>query len=266
VTAPHLIDTHAHLDDDRFSADLAAVLERARGVGVCRIVAVATTWESCLRGQELAAAHPGILSPTAGIHPNNVAQSAPEDWDRVADLVRQKRAVALGETGLDRHWHETPFPQQEDYFARHLALAREMGLSVIIHCRECEADIVRMLREDFDRHGPVKGVMHSFCGTKATADACLAMGLHLSFAGMLTYKNAQDIRDVAKTLPLDRLLVETDCPYLAPVPVRGKRNEPSFVAHTAACLASLLGVSVEMLADRTTANALALFGLPPLAA
>jgi TatD DNase family protein len=265
VTAPLLIDTHAHLDDERFNDDLAAVLERARGVGVCRIVAVATTWASCLRGQELAAAHPDILSPTAGIHPNHVAQSAPEDWDRMVELVRQKRAVALGETGLDRHWNDTPFPQQEDYFARHLALAREMSLPVIIHCRECEADIVRMLREDFDRHGPVKGVMHSFCGTKETADACLAMGLHLSFAGMLTYKNAQDLREVAKTLPLERLMVETDCPYLAPVPMRGKRNEPAFVAHTAACLAGVLRVDVATLAAQTTANAIRIFGLPPLA-
>jgi TatD DNase family protein len=264
VTAPLLIDTHAHLDDDRFADDLPALLERARGIGVCRIVAVATTWTSCLRGQELAAAHPDILSPTAGLHPNNVAQSAPEDWDRVAALVRQKRAVALGETGLDRHWHDTPFPQQEDYFARHLALAREMNLPVIIHCRECEPDIVRMLREDFDRHGPIKGVMHSFCGSKETADACLAMGLNISFAGMLTYKNAQDIRDVAKTLPLDRLLVETDCPYLAPVPVRGKRNEPAYVAHTAGCLADVLGVDSAALAARTTANAIALFCFPSI--
>ncbi len=266
MTAPVLIDTHAHLDDERFNDDLPAVLERARAVGVSRIVAVATTWTSCLRGQQLASAHPHVLSATAGLHPNHVAESAPEDWDRVVDLVRQKRTVGIGETGLDRHWNDTPFPQQEEYFARHLALAREANLPIIIHCRECEADVVRMLREDFEKHGPVKGVMHSFCGTKETADACLAMGLHLSFAGMLTYKNAQNLREVAKMLPLDRLMVETDCPYLAPVPVRGQRNEPAFVAHTAACLAGVLGVDVTVLAERTTANALALFGLSPLAA
>src|SRR5439155_26667940 len=118
-----------------------------------------------------------------------------------------------------------PFPLQEEYFARHLDLARRHNLPVVIHCREAEADVVRMLRADFDRHGPVRGVMHSFTGDPATAAACLAMGLYVSFAGMVTYKSAGDLRAVAATVPADRLLVETDCPYLAPAPVRGKRNE-----------------------------------------
>ena len=262
MTAPVLNDTHAHLDDERFKDDLPAVLERAKAAGVRCIVAVATTWASCVRMEELAHTYAGVLSPTAGLHPNHVAESAPEDWDRVAALVRQGKTVGIGETGLDRHWDTTPFSLQEDYFARHLALARETKRPVIIHCRECEPDILRMLREDFERHGPVKGVMHSFCGSKETAEACLEMGLHLSFAGMLTYKNAQDLRDMAKALPLDRLMVETDSPYLAPVPVRGKRNEPAFVAHTAACLAGVLGVELEELARRTTANARELFGIP----
>src|SRR5207302_9086093 len=146
------------------------------------------------------------------------------------------------ETGLDRHWHDTPFSQQEDFFARHLALARVRRLPVVIHCREAETDVVRMLRADYDRHGPIRGVMHSFTGDFATAEACLAMGLYISFAGMVTYKNAQNLRDVAARVPLDRLLVETDSPYLAPVPLRGKRNEPSYVVHTAACLAAVHGV------------------------
>ena len=130
---------------------------------------------------------------------------------------------------------------------------------MVIHCREAEADVVRMLREDFDRHGPVRGVMHSFTGDAATAGACLAMGLSVSFAGMVTYKNAGDLRAVAATIPADRLLVETDCPYLAPVPVRGQRNEPAYVAHTVAALAVVRGVSSEDLAAQTTQNALALF-------
>ena len=261
MSVPVLIDTHAHLDDERFRDDLPEVLARARAAGVQRIVAVATTWASCLQIQQLAAAYPESLSPTAGLHPNHVAQSASEDWDRVVSLVRQEKVVGIGETGLDRHWHDTPFPQQEDYFARHLALAREAKLPIIIHSRECDADMLRMLRADFDRHGPIKGVMHSFCSARKTADACLAMGLFLSFAGMLTYKNAQDLRDAVKGLPLDRLMVETDSPYLAPVPVRGKRNEPAFVAHTAACLAGVLGLDAVELALRTTQNACELFGL-----
>jgi TatD DNase family protein len=169
--------------------------------------------------------------------------------------------VALGETGLDRHWDYTPFPQQEDYFARHLALARQLGLPVVIHCREAEADVMRMLREDFEKHGPVRAVMHSFTGDSATAEACLAMGLHISFAGMVTYKNAQALRDVAKTVPLDRLLVETDSPYLAPVPLRGKRNEPANVVHTAACLAAVKGIEPNAIAEHTTRNAHLLIGL-----
>jgi TatD DNase family protein len=255
-----LIDTHAHLDDDRFRDDLPAVLERAVAAGVVRVVTVATTAPTSAVNVELAARHP-MLAATVGIQPNHVTEAAPTAWDEVVALVGRAKVVAVGETGLDRHWDYTPFSQQEEYFARHLELARRHGLAVVIHCREAEADVVRVLRADFERHGPVRGVMHSFTGDAATAEACLAMGLHLSFAGMVTYKNAQALRDVAKAVPLNRLLMETDSPYLAPVPLRGKRNEPAFVVHTAACLATLLGLTAEALAEATTKNARALFGL-----
>jgi TatD DNase family protein len=255
-----LIDTHAHLDAEQFAADLPDVLARARAAGVVQIVAVATTAASSAACQELAAHHAG-LHPTAGIHPNNAAQAAPDDWDRVVALAEAGKVVGVGETGLDRHWHDTPFPQQEDYFARHLELGRRLDLPVIIHCREAEADVLRMLRERFEQHGPIRGVMHSFVGDRDMAEACLAMGLHLSFAGMLTYKSAADLRTTASGLGVDRLLVETDCPYLAPVPKRGQRNEPALVVHTAACLAGLLGLTADELAERTTQNARALFGL-----
>lgn len=258
---PILIDTHAHLDDKDFRNELPAVLERARAAGVAQIVAVATTAASCHACQQLAADHPGVIAATAGLHPNHVVEAVPGDWEQVVALVEAGKVVGVGETGLDRYWDTTPFPLQEANFGRHLELARTANLPIIIHCRKAEADVLRMLREHFDRHGPIKGVMHSFVGAKATADACLAMGLHLSFAGMLTYKNAPDLREVAKTLPLDRLLVETDSPYLAPVPERGKRNEPAFVAHTAAWLAALLGVELSVLAEQTTTSARALFGM-----
>jgi TatD DNase family protein len=256
-----LIDTHAHLDSEAFDADRAAVLERTRAAGVAQVVAVGITVASSRRCVGLAAEAPAVFA-TVGIHPNEAAAAAPGDWDAVLDLARQPRVHGVGETGLDRHWDSTPFALQEEYFARHLALGRERGLAVVIHCREAEADVVRMLREAHDRHGPVRGVMHSFTGGRETAEACLAMGLHLSFAGMLTYKNAGDLRVVAATVPLERLLVETDCPYLSPVPLRGKRNEPANVVHTAACLAGVLGVAVEALAEATTRNARRLFGLP----
>ena len=258
MTSP-LIDTHAHLDDARFQGDLPEVLARAAAAGVIRIVTVATTAVSSAATVALAARHPELVA-TVGIQPNHVAEAEPGAWDEVRRLVTQPRVVAVGETGLDRHWDYTPFAQQEEYFARHLELARQHGLAVVIHCREAEADVVRMLREDYERHGPVRGVMHSFTGDRATAEACLAMGLYLSFAGMLTYKNAHDLREVARQVPMDRLLVETDSPYLAPVPLRGKRNEPANVVHTAAALAALHGVEPAVMAAQTTHNARALFG------
>jgi TatD DNase family protein len=251
-------DTHAHLDDDRFKDDLPQVLDRALAAGVERVVTVATTAADSKRCVALAVRHPLLLA-SVGIQPNNVAEAAPGDWDSIVALVTAEKVVAVGETGLDRNWNYTPFPQQEDYFARHLELARQHQLPVIIHCREAEADVVRMLQQDFDQHGPVRAVMHSFTGDSATAQTCLEMGLYISFAGMVTYKNAQALRDTACQIPADRLLVETDCPYLAPVPMRGKRNEPGFVIHTAECLARERGVDLAVLAEQTTRNAHSLF-------
>jgi TatD DNase family protein len=255
-----LIDTHAHLDDEQLAADLPAVVTRAAAAGVRTVVSVATGAASSAATVALAARFG--LAATVGVHPNHAAQEPPDAWDQVLKLVAASRVVAVGETGLDRHWDLTPFPLQQDYFARHLELGRERNLAVVIHCREADADMLPMLRAHFDRHGPIRGVMHSFCGDAAMAAACLDMGLHLSFAGMLTYKNAQALRAVAAALPLDRLLVETDSPYLAPVPVRGQRNEPANVVHTAATLAQVLGVAPEVVAAETTRNARALFGLP----
>jgi len=257
--APELIDTHAHLDDEQFRDDLPAVLDRAASAGVRQVVTVATTAASSAACVALAARFPALVA-TVGIQPNHVAEAAPADWDEVVRLVNSERVVAVGETGLDRHWDFTPFVQQEEYFARHLELGRLHGLPVVIHCREAEADIVRMLREEFDRHGPLRAIMHSFTGDAATADACVAMGLHISFAGMVTFKNAGALRDVAARVPLDRLLIETDSPYLAPVPLRGKRNEPAYVVHTAARLAAVRGLDLALVARQTTWNAHELFG------
>jgi TatD DNase family protein len=258
--APELIDTHAHLDDDKLRGDLPAILERAAQAGVSRVVAVGTTAVDSAACTALAGRF-AMVAATVGIQPNNAAQAAAGDWDQIVALVARPGVAAVGETGLDRYWDFTPFALQEDYFRRHLDLARKHGLPVVIHCREAEADVVRMLREDFDRHGPVRGVMHSFTGDRATAQTCLAMGLYISFAGMITYKSAGPLREVAAKIPLDRLLVETDSPYLAPVPLRGKRNEPGFVVHTAACLAGLYGIELAVLAQRATGNARELFRL-----
>lgn len=256
-----LIDTHAHLFDERFASDLPAVLQRAAAVGVERIVCIGIDRDSNLPSVKLANSHP-MLVAAVGIQPNHVADSLPADWDEVVRLAEtEPRVVAIGETGLDRYWDRTPFPQQEEFFARHIELARRLNKPFVIHCREAEAEVVKMLRAEFEKHGPIRAVMHSFSGDAATATACLEMGLSISFAGVLTYKTAQPLRDVAKDVPLERLLVETDCPYLSPVPHRGKRNEPSFVAHTAVCLAEVKGVPLSAIEEHTTRNARDLFGV-----
>jgi TatD DNase family protein len=256
-----MIDTHAHLFDDRFADDLPAVLDRAAAAGVERIVCLGIDAASNREAVRLANTYPLVVA-AVGIQPNHAAEAAPGDWDEVVRLAEtEPRVVAIGETGLDRYWDRAPFPLQEDYFARHIELARRLGKPFVIHCRDAEADVVKVLRGEYDRQGPVRAVMHSFSGDAATARSCLDMGLYVSFAGMLTYKTAQLLRDVAKDVPLDRLLVETDCPYLAPVPHRGKRNEPGHVVHTAACLAEVKSVSLAVIDEHTTRNARALFGL-----
>ena len=255
-----LIDTHAHLFDDRFAKDLPAVLDRAAKAGVERVVCLGIDLESSRVSVEIANKHPLVVA-AVGIQPNHAAEAKPGDWDEIVKLAEtEPKVVAIGETGLDRYWDRAPFALQEDYFARHIELSRRLNKPFAIHCREAEADVVKALREHSAK-GPLRAVMHSFSGDLATARECLEMGLYVSFAGMVTYPTAQTLRDVVKEVPLDRLLVETDCPYLAPQPVRGKRNEPAFVAHTAALLAQVKGVSVAEIEEHTTRNAKALFGL-----
>ncbi len=252
-------DTHAHLDQPEFEPDLAAVLARAREAGVRTIVAVGTTAASSAACVALAAAHEGVFC-SVGIQPNYCGQAAPDDWAQIVALSDRPRVVALGETGLDRYWDYTPFTQQQEYFDRHLRLAQERDLPVVIHTRDCDADVLAMLRAARSR-GPLRGVMHSFTGAAATARECVELGLHISFAGMVTYKKCGELRAVAAEVPADRLLLETDSPYLAPQPVRGQRNEPAYLVHTAAVVAEVRGVPLTELAAQTTANARRLFGL-----
>ncbi|AWM39426.1 hydrolase TatD [Gemmata obscuriglobus] len=255
---PMLIDTHAHLFDEKFRHDLPAVLDRAAAAGVERIVCLGIDLESSRASVEIANKYPLVVA-AVGIQPNHTAEAGAGDWDEIVKLAeREPRVVAIGETGLDRYWDRAPFHVQEDYFARHIELARRLRKPFVIHCREAEADVVKVLRGQ-EQNGPLAAVMHSFSGDIDTARACLELGLYVSFAGMVTYPSAQNLRDVAKEVPLDRLLVETDSPYLAPQPVRGKRNEPAHVAHTAALLAQVKGVSVAELEEHTTRNAKTLF-------
>jgi TatD DNase family protein len=257
----HLFDTHAHLASEHLAADLPGVLARAKAAGVTTILSVGTDLASSRRCCELAIANEGVLA-SAGIHPTHAGEAFETDWDDVVKLASEdSHVVALGETGLDNYWKEVPFALQQDYFDRHLRLSQQLQLPFIVHQRECMAEILVMLREAALR-GPLKGVMHSFTGTVDEAAECLSLGLHISFAGMVTFKKSDDLRGVAKTVPADRILVETDSPYLSPEPFRGKRpNEPARVVHTAECLAQVCGASITDFSRQTTVNARALFAV-----
>lgn len=255
-----LFDTHSHLYDESFAADRAEVVTRAKDAGIHTIIAVGTTAESSVSCVELANEFPGIHA-AVGIQPNCVSEAVPDDWDRIVRLVGESDAVAVGETGLDRHWDYSPFDQQQDYFDRHIRLSQKVGLPFIVHMRDCDADVLQMLREARKR-GPLAGVMHSFTGDTAMAAECVELGLHISFAGMITFKKSNVLLACATTVPDDRLLIETDSPYLSPEPVRKiRRNEPSHLRHTATLLAKARGVALRTLASQTTENARRFFGL-----
>jgi TatD DNase family protein len=253
-----LFDTHAHLDQPEFDDDRAEVIVRAAAAGVTNIVAIGISADTSHVCVELAAEFDGVHA-AVGMQPNYLAESQPGDWDRILELVSKPGVVAIGETGLDRYWDFTPLALQQDYFDRHLRLSQQSGLPFIVHMRDCDEDILIMLREAH-RRGPLNGVMHSFTGSRAMAEECLAMGLYISFAGMVTYKKSDELRAIAAAAPDDRILIETDSPYLSPEPVRKiKRNEPAHVQHTAACLAQVRGTTLEAFAAQTTENAKRLF-------
>lgn len=254
-----IIDTHAHLTDEKFRADFDNFLLDAQAADVLGILSVGTTLESSRECIALAERYPAIRA-AVGIHPNNCCQAAEQDWSGIESLCKHPRVAALGETGLDRYWDDCPWDVQVDYFRRHLALSRATGLPVVIHTRECAEETLEILREE-SQIGPLKAVMHSFTGPQAVADGCLDLGLYISFAGMVTFKNGAEIRAIAKSIPADRILVETDSPYLTPEPFRGKRpNHPALVAHTLAAVAKLRDVSSAEFARQTTENAQRLFG------
>lgn len=257
-----LIDSHAHLDHEDFAQDLESVLARARAAGVARIITVGTDLASSLRCLALCEANPGYLHATAGVHPHDAGAASDEDLGQLAELARERPlVVAVGEVGLDYHYDFSPRPLQRDRFARQVALARELGKPLVIHVREAHEEALAILRESWGAP-PIHGVLHCFTGDLAQARACVELGLHVSFSGIVSFPKAREIQEAAAWVPSDRLLVETDAPYLAPVPHRGKRNEPAFVARTAEAVAKLRAVPVEELVATTGANACALFGLP----
>jgi TatD DNase family protein len=258
-----LIDSHAHLDFEDYAADLDGVVARARAAGLERIVCVGL-WRapgSFGNALDLAARDPSFFSATVGIHPHECARVPEEDWARHEALARDPRVVAVGETGLDFHYDHSPRPVQEASFRRSLAIARAAGKPVVVHVREADEVGARVLREE--GVPAAGGVIHCFTGDVAAARAYLELGLLISVAGVVTFKTAEAIREAVKIVPRDRLLVETDCPFLAPIPHRGKRNEPAFVVETARKVAEIWGTSLDEVAAATTANVRRLFRLAP---
>ncbi len=252
------IDTHTHLDDNQFDSQRARVVARAQQAGVVAMLAVGTTADSSQTCVDLAGRFDAVFA-AVGIQPNHTEQAEPDDWERIVRLSGEDRVVAVGETGLDRYWDYSPWAVQQDYFDRHIRLAQRRDLPLIIHMRDCERETVAMLEAASGRH-TLRGVMHAFTGSAETAARCIELGLHVSFAGMVTYKKSEELRAVAREIPAERLLVETDCPYLSPHPQRGQRpNEPALIVHTASCLAEVRGVDLATLAAQTTENTRRLF-------
>lgn len=261
------MDTHAHLDDRRFSADLDEVVARARDAGLRSIITVGCWNKKAGFGPVLKVVekYPQLWC-ALGVHPHeakDVVDSAPWDAIRKAALMKgadgKARLVAIGETGLDYHYDHSPRDLQKEVFVRQIALAREMNLPVIVHSREADADTLEILKAE--GASDVGGVFHCFSGTKETAKAALDMGFYLSFTGVVTFPKAEGLREVVKSVPIEKMLIETDCPYLAPAPRRGQRNEPAFVVETAAGIAEIKGLALEDVARITTLNAEELFGL-----
>ena len=256
-----LIDSHAHLDFEDFQGDLDGVIARARDAGVCRIVLIGLWRGPGAFGNalELATREPAYFAATIGVHPHDCARVPEEDWRAMEQLARDPRVVGVGETGLDFHYDHSPREVQEASFRRSIAAARAAGKPVVVHVREADDACLRVLEsEGVPEAG---GVIHCFTGDWTRARAYLDLGLHLSVAGVVTFKAAEDLRDAVRKAPRDRLLVETDCPFLAPVPHRGKRNEPAYVAKTAEKVAELWGLAVEEVGEITTANAKRFFRL-----
>jgi TatD DNase family protein len=256
-----LIDSHCHLDFPELGADLEAVLARARAADVGAMVTISTRVNRFNELKAIVEAHDDVFC-SIGTHPHNAAEEPDIMVEELVELSRHPKVVAIGEAGLDYHYDNSPRDMQKKSFRTHIAAARETGLPLVIHAREADADIARMLGEESAR-GTFPFVLHCFTGGADLAHRGLALGGYISFSGVVTFKNAEALRDIALAVPSDRILVETDAPYLAPEPFRGKTNEPAFVVHTAARLAALRGVREEEMARLTTENFFRLFKKVP---
>ena len=251
-----LIDSHCHIDDARYDADREAMIERARAAGIGHFVTIGCDLATSRAAVALAQQHP-FISATVGVHPHEVKHIADGWYDELRALAKSKGVVAYGEIGLDYHYDHSPRDVQRARFREQVRLACELKLPIVIHTREAQEDTITILKEE--KAGDIGGVFHCFSGDTWLAKDALDLGFYLSFSGVVTFQNATMLRDIVKTVPLDRILVETDAPYLTPAPNRGKRNEPAFVRHVADKIAELHGLSVQAVEDATTQNTKRLF-------
>jgi TatD DNase family protein len=252
-----LVDSHCHLDFPDFAPDRADVLARARNAGVGVMVTIGTRLSKFAEVRAIAESDPALYC-SVGVHPHEAEKEGVGDPAPLLNAAQHPKVVGIGETGLDYFYKHSAPEAQARSFRAHIAAARESGLPLIVHARDADVDTIRILADEH-RAGAFPGVIHCFTASRDLADHAVALGLYISFSGILTFKNAREIQETAKALPLERILVETDAPYLAPVPNRGKRNEPAYVAHTASFLAKLRGETAERIADATTENFFRLF-------
>jgi TatD DNase family protein len=257
VTQPLLVDSHCHLDFPELSGDAAGVIARARNAGVGHLLTIGTKITQ-FAGVLAIAERFDNVSCSVGIHPHEAAVEPEMDVEKLASLAQHPKVVAFGETGLDFYYEHSPRLEQERSFRTHIAAARENKLPVIVHTRDADPEMGAILTEEMGK-GPFTGVIHCFSSGRELAEQALALGLYISLSGIVTFKKAEALREVVKIVPMDRILVETDSPYLAPVPFRGKTNEPAYVAHTAAAVAEIKGISRDDLARQTTENFFRLF-------
>ncbi len=255
-----IIDTHAHVDMEAFDEDREETIQRARDSGVQYIVNIGCDVPSSYRSISLAEQY-DFFYATAGIHPHDVKDINPYTYLELKELLKHPKVIAVGETGLDYFKNYSPHDLQREHFRKQIELAKEFRKPLVIHTRDAQEDTIAILSEYYKDSSERSGIFHCFTGDQQLADAALSMGFYISFSGVVTFKNAEGLRAVAKTIPADRLFVETDCPYMAPVPNRGKRNEPAFVNHTAEALAELRGVSSEDIRRTMELNFFDLYGI-----
>jgi TatD DNase family protein len=252
-----LVDSHCHLDFPDFAGDVPAILARAKESGVSSLVSIGTKLSQFDGVRAVAEAHDNVWC-SVGIHPHEAEKELLESTAPLLERAQHPKVIGFGETGLDYFYEHSPRAQQAINFRWHIAAARETELPLIVHTRDADDDTIRILRDEMGK-GSFTGLIHCFTGTRRLAEAAIDLGFYISASGIMTFKKSEELRAVLRDVPLDRLLVETDAPYLAPVPMRGKRNEPAYVAHTAKALAELKGVSPDELARTTTDNFFRLF-------